>query len=200
MSEFTSGNLVLNKHFTKVAGYNPKYHKEVNDKWCVFYMEGDHESDITNISKEVPILYFYNFEDHGWGYSIIHDCKKISAFDFSYEKEEIDLQNYVQEKFPDEDAIELLYIKPNAREFREQMLEQYYEGVNKEQFFRELFNGIEADSFRLFELSDQQIMGIKEQLSANTLLKLKSKHDLVENFKTIVGIQEMSWIRSDRFL
>ncbi|MCY9662733.1 hypothetical protein P5G65_25480 [Paenibacillus chondroitinus] len=70
-------------------------------------------SDVMAISKHLPVLYFYNFEDHGWGFTLHHQGEAVSAFDLSYEQEEVDLMNYVQGKFPDQNAVELLYISPD---------------------------------------------------------------------------------------
>lgn len=98
MSEFTSGSLVMNKHRKAIT------------------------EDIIKMTTSVPILYFYNFEDQGWGFTILYQSRVVSAFDYSYEADEIELQNYVKERFPEEESVELLSIRNIVRKTKSRNL------------------------------------------------------------------------------
>ncbi|WP_127495352.1 hypothetical protein [Paenibacillus glycanilyticus] len=203
MSEFTAGNLVLNYHKKVVEASNPLIIKPINDNWSVFFTKDTEVSDIypadvMNITSEVPVLYFYNFEDHGWGFTILYQNKVQSIFDFSYENDEIALQNYVQERFPDKESIELLYVNPDSDAFREKMIEEFYKENSKVDQLKKLIEHLDVDTFALFDFEANKIDKLKEIFSIESLESLQDRYSFIDNFKTIIDIQEMSWIRADR--
>ncbi|MBP1963261.1 hypothetical protein [Paenibacillus aceris] len=203
MSEFTSGNLVLNKFKPSVQKYNPIFMDELNDKWSLFFTEGTEVSedcphDVMGITQEAPVLYFYNFEDHGWGFSILQQGSVIATFDFSYEQEEIELMKYVQEKFPDQDHIELLYLNPDSHVFKENMLLELQQLRSCEDRAKTLLERLDVGTFSLFELGDEQLEQLRHLFELGNLLNPHNRYKLVDEFKSILGIEAMSWIRVDR--
>ncbi len=203
MSEFTAGNLVLKKHYGLIKEYNPKYINELNSDWIVFFTEGTNVSDeyprdIHEISRTVPVFYFYNFEDHGWGFYIIKEEKEESSFHYSYETEDILLLNLIESEFPGEDPIELLYLQPDSDKFKEKMIEKLYQDRSKEKEFEELLKYIDFKAFRLFISDEEIIKELKFLLSVENLISLDNHFKLVNDFKTLLNIKEMSWIRADR--
>ncbi|BFT72536.1 hypothetical protein [Paenibacillus sp. P36] len=84
MSEFTAGSLIRNSYLDTVQQHNPLIVKELNEQWSVFITSGTGISemaptDVMEISKHLPVLYFYNFEDHGWGFTLLHQGEAVSA-------------------------------------------------------------------------------------------------------------------------
>jgi hypothetical protein len=203
MSEFTSGSLVLNTQREAIKDYNPSFIETLNDKWSVFFTEGTsvsetYPSDIVRMTTKVPVLYFYNFEDHGWGFTILHQGRTVSAFDYSYENEEIELQNYVQERFPEEDALELLYVNPGSDDFRDKMNKEFYKERSKEERVKELLERLDVDAFALFEVDSVELEQLRNLFGFDSLASLQDPFTLIDDFKAILGIEEMSWIRADR--
>lgn len=203
MSEFTSGCLVLNNDTSKRALINKAEVQktyQLNDNWIVFlssdtYINEDFPKSILEISTEIPILYFYNFEDHCWGFKIISNRNEITSFELSYEIKDNMVINLAQERFPDEDIIEFLYIDENGGKIREEIereIESEYWGVVREQY-----SSLDIEKFKLFHLSDESIETLKMIMNVEYLQKLELPHDLVDEFKKAIGFPEMSWISID---
>ncbi|MEC0264733.1 hypothetical protein [Paenibacillus anseongense] len=203
MSEFTAGSLIRNSYRDTVQKHNPLLVEELNEQWAVFFTSGTGVSeivptDVTGISQHLPVLYFYNFEDHGWGFTLLHQGEAVSTFDFSYEQEEVDLMNYVRDKFPDQDEVELLYISPDSESFRASMImemEQQRSGIDRVQA---MLRQLDVEAFKLFELGTEEMEQLRHLFDAETIAQLKRRHAMVDDFKTILGIEEMSWLRADR--
>ncbi|MGG1639668.1 hypothetical protein MHH56_01240 [Paenibacillus sp. FSL K6-3182] len=203
MSEFTSGSLVLNKHRKAIEDFNPIFIKPLNDKWSLFFTEGTEVSDtypedIIKMTAGVPLLYFYNFEDHGWGFTILHQSRVVSAFDYSYEEDEIELQNYVQERFPEEEAIELLYLNPDSDAFRVKILEEFYMEHSKEDKVKKLIMSLDVDAFALFNIDSGGLDRLRDMFRIESLVSLQDRFTLIDDFKATIDIKEMCWIRADR--
>ncbi|MFS1512660.1 hypothetical protein VQL36_09510 [Chengkuizengella sp. SCS-71B] len=204
MSEFTAGSLALKKSMQKVEQHSTVTSvQEINDNWIVFITNDTSVSDIVpesvfEISKEFPILYFFNFEDHCWGYYIILQGKIVANISFSYEEENTAVVRLAEERHPDEDIMELLYIEPNAKELYNKLL---FEVKDNPEYLRKIEEQLEnknVEFFKLFNIPDEVITKLEYILSAEYWNNLKNKHDLVEEFKQLLEINEMRWIRSDR--
>jgi hypothetical protein len=203
MSEFTAGSLVLNQHRKAIEDFNPIFIKPLNDKWSVFFTESTKVSDaypedILQMTASVPILYFYNFEDHGWGFTILYQSRVVSAFHYSYEDDEIELLNYVQERFPEQDAVELLYINSDSDDFRVRIVEEFDKAYSKEDKVKKLIMSLDVDAFALFNIDSSGLDKLRDVFCMESLVSLQNHFTLVDNFKAIVDIQEMCWIRADR--
>ncbi|MCS7460902.1 hypothetical protein N0M98_12185 [Paenibacillus doosanensis] len=78
MSEFTVGTLFrtsecVDKTFSEMLADKDRIEK-LNDIWSVILMEDQYLSHpatvekLAELSRKKPLLYFYNAEDHGWGW------------------------------------------------------------------------------------------------------------------------------------
>jgi hypothetical protein len=184
MSEFTSGSLVLNKHRKAIEDFNPIFIKPLNDKWSVFFTEGTEVSDtypedIIKMTTSVPILYFYNFEDHGWGFTILYQSRVVSAFDYSYEEDQIELQNYVQERFPEEEAVELLYMNPDSDDFSFKILKEFYKEHSKGDKVKKLIMSLDVDAFALFNIDSGGLHKLRDVFCIESLVSLQDHFTLI---------------------
>lgn len=201
MSEFTAGNLILHSNKQALTEYQPKYIEELNDNWIVFMTEDTYVSDgvpesIFAISEKIPVLYFYNFEDHGWGYSIVHQSEITACLNVSYETEFTLLVHLAAERYPEEeDPIELIF-SPEGNAILEELTLELQRSDQLAVALDKQFENRNVDQFKLFQVSDEQI----DRLAAilHTEYFISAKHQLVEEFKDILNLTEMSWIRADR--
>jgi hypothetical protein len=181
MSEFTFGLLyrhadasVLDPLLDEIAYVND--HDELNEGWHVATVDMDAigvlfepESaalpeevrqmkqatldPLLALSRQAPVLFFYNAGDHGWGYRLFRAGTQAAAFDFSYEAESPDAAINLAARHPEQFAG--FGLTPEAQH-------------------------------RLSDLLDEPALW--QALSDG------SYFDLVERFKQILGIEEMTWI------
>lgn len=203
MSEFTSGCLTLVKYKEWLTELSPTYMTELNDEWLVFitkdtFVDEDIPDSLYEISNKFPVMYFYNFEDHCWGYSIVSNSQEVANVHVSYELEYTMLMSLAEERYPEEDPNEFLYDDVNGSKIRENLEEELQNSKQYKELINQQFLNCNVDSFKLFGISDEQINELVGILTSDYLMQLESDHQLVEEFKEILHIQEMSWIRSDR--
>lgn len=58
---------------------------QLNDKFVVYLSEDVYIGEIIpesmiQLSQEIPLLYFYNFEDHHWGYRLLVQGEKAGIY------------------------------------------------------------------------------------------------------------------------
>ncbi len=103
--------------------------------------------------------------------------------------------NLAQERYPDEDIIEFLYIDKKGAKIRKKIeleIESEYWGKLREQY-----SCLDVEKFKLFDLSDESTKTLKMIMNFEYLQKLDLPHDLVDELKKVIGIAEMSWISVD---
>jgi len=111
MSEFTYGSLTSGNDRTLLKKYCPRGSAicRLNERWTAFFTEEDgvisSPNNILELSKEMPVFYFYNLEDHCWGYQIWSQGEKVSSLHFSYEFEAELLFSVAQKRYPDQKNI-----------------------------------------------------------------------------------------------
>lgn len=205
MSEFTSGNLIQSKYRDVIEKYRVDGIKisDLNSEWTVFLTEDVYIEDqvpiyIINISKEIPIMYFFNYEDHGWGYRIFHNGEEVAKLVIDYEIEYNLVLEKAKEKYVDEgDIIEILYFGDRGEEVYNEIAEEvvnsneYYNVVQKQFLYKTV------EKFKLFNINDGDINELRELLTVDSYTKTEQLHKLVEKFKKIVNINEMEWINYD---
>ncbi|BFT72535.1 hypothetical protein PAENIP36_39770 [Paenibacillus sp. P36] len=57
---------------------------------------------------------------------------------------------------------------------------------------------LDVEAFELFELGAVEMEQLRHLFEAETIGQLERRHAMVEDFKSILGIEEMSWVRADR--
>lgn len=203
MSEFTSCNLILaeDRKFVENSLYDDSIIKSLDYKWSIyltkdFYMEGEAiPKHILQISERCPIFYFFNYSDHFWGYRVLHKSMEIAKFRISYEFDEELIFEYAKERYPDKDIMDL---------YEEGIYDELKKEINDnnllEKELRNIFDSSNIEMFKLFKLSDLQINSLKNIISFEYFSKLDNKWNLVEEFKKVLGISEISYISYESVL
>jgi|GEM_PF-2823451 len=105
MSDFTYVNLILTKDVDIAKKHledSEVYMLNISDKWSCILTENDEREydfgeylqeepfsdELLSLSEKIPIFYLSHPEDHGFGYSILHNGKVVSSFDIGYGIEE----------------------------------------------------------------------------------------------------------------
>lgn len=204
MSEFTSGSLTLLKYKEAITEFRPVYINDLNNEWVVFITEDTFISEelpesCLQISEAAPVLYFYNFEDHCWGYRIVHNGQEVASVHVSYELEHTMLMNLAEERYSEvDDLIDFLYIDPKGQPVREQLIEEIGNSDAYKEAIDEQFENRNVDSFKLFNISDDLTKKLEAMMNSEFFLQLESEQELVEQFKVLINVEEMSWLRADR--
>ncbi|MGO4547358.1 hypothetical protein AB4Z29_21475 [Paenibacillus sp. 2TAB23] len=201
MSEFTAGNLTLVSFKEQITSDQLSYIKELNEDWLVFFTDETGVSDepseaVNDLSGDVPVLFFHNAEDHGWGYRIIHKKELLAKVDVNYELEESMLMQLVEKRHPDiDDPIELLYIDDEGEALRARYMEEISASSELQQAIALQFSSRNVEHFKLFNIDAEKIQKLNGLLTYENWLQLESPWQLVEQFKELLNLEEMSWIR-----
>lgn len=198
MSEFTSGHLLLASHKEVVRKYAipGSIIKELDEKWIAYLTSDDNYLEqlegpdvIYQLSKEAPVLNFCNLGDHLWGYRIFNNGQEVAYLRISYEMEEEIIIKIFEERYPDKDILKLY------GGYHEEISQEVLENGILEDEIEHLFDKSNASAFKLFDISDEQIEKLKSILNATYYKEHKNLYLFVEEFKDIIGIGEISWIR-----
>lgn len=202
MSEFTSGNILLSEARETVRKHARKGSAivQLNDKFITYltediYIDEQVPGHIVELSRETPVLYFYNFGDHHWGYRLLVQGKEEASLHISYEFEEEVAYQIAEERYPDKEFDELLF-----GGLMEELKEELEANAIFEERFEAIFNKCHPELFSSLHVSEEQISSLREILNTEYIHHdVDEGMELVEEFKRILGIEEMSY-RHDRIL
>lgn len=202
MSEFTAGSLTIQPYKAILNDMNLSYMKDLNDKWVLFMTEGTEVNDevpeqVRDISAGIPGLYFYNFEDHGWGYWIVYQGEELARVQVSYELMDGFIMDLAAERYPDEDVFELIYLDPHGRGVYRQLEQEIRALPSYEEAIANQFANCNVEQFCLFDVDNDSVERLRLLLNAEYYKTLGSYRQLVGAFKELLQIKEMSWIRYD---
>lgn len=201
MSEFTSGHILraTDRDIVRKHAVSGSVIIQLNAQCIAYLIEDTYNSGpapkhIQLLSAEAPVLYFYNFADHEWGYQLIHQGKEIATLHIAYEYEEEIVFHTAEERYPESDFTELL-LGGTLEKIREEL-----EAASVfEQKLEELFNDSHPEQFQLLGASGEQIEQLREILSLSFINRnINQAMELSDKFKEILGIEEMSYIRHER--
>lgn len=203
MSEFTSGILLLNKNRKILESSEEKREfiiKDINKKWIAFFTKDHYEekkipSYIIDISQQCPICYFFNYEDHGWGYRIFFNGEELANLNISYELEFYTILDIAQEKYPhEEDIIEFLCFTEKGKRVYDEVREEIIVSDIYKNSIENQFTNSNVDIFELFDIKEDTLDRLKIIVTPEYLLKLENIFELVEEFKKLIGIEELVWM------
>lgn len=204
MSEFTSGHLLLMKNVETIKHFIERGDilLKLNNKWCIYLYDGGSyfnegpDNKVLSISQELPILYFYNAEDHGWGYKIYDKGKCIAKLDINYDILFGDSMELIQKINPKFDIMEDFY-SDEGRILFEKVTQQVKESDAYLKKVDNMFKYSNIEQFSLFDIERTTIDNLKNLIKADYYISLEDMHALVEKFKETINIEEMEWISYD---
>lgn len=211
MSEFTAGLLYLNEDAEQIDLQldGLEYitdHDVLNDRWNVAILTLDAWQALAEpggrnastvrlilaVSRQAPLLFFYNAEDHGWGYRLYHRGEETARFDLSYEADYYLAEAALRRAHPGQDVHDVC--SGEAWEAAQN------EARQSEAYLTQLRNGIahaQPEAFRAFGLTDDAIAELRSLLSEASLMEAlrgDNFQEPAERFKTLLEIEEMSWL------
>lgn len=211
MGEFTTGILYPRIYEPKVRealskADQPHFHRNVNGDWNAFFLQDEWlEASSTvafllKLSKQpVPLLWFHDAEDNGWGFRLFDAGYEVSSGTISYSLDvELAEQEFAR-LYPHVDLQEEISDSDDVRQKYEEILDRV---VRSELYRREVSKGItriKPQSFnrivgpkqvqQLRSLFDLQLLTDVDEETGASLL-----YDSVDLFKEILGIEEMVWV------
>ncbi|MGG4453133.1 hypothetical protein [Brevibacillus porteri] len=211
MGEFTTGILYPRKYEPKVLialskTEQPYFHRNVNIDWNAFFLQDEWLETSTTLdfllrlSKQfVPLLWFHDAEDNGWGFRLFDAGFEVASATISYSLDVEMAEAEFGRLYPEIDLQEGIVESEDVRQKYEDILERV---VHSELYRREVGKGItriKPQSFgrivgpkqiqQLRSLFDLQLLTNVDDDTGASLL-----YDSVDLFKEILGIEEMVWV------
>ena len=201
MSEFTSGHIlrVEDRDIVRKHAVEGSVIMQLNEHFIAYltsdvYNQEPVPGHILGLSQEAPVLYFYNFEDHEWGYRLIHKGAEVAKLHIAYEYEEAIISSIAIERYPEKSFRELLF-----GGILQKVREELEAGSLFEEKLEELFNDSRPGQFQLLGASAAQIEKLRDILNINFINHdINEGMELTDEFKQAIGIEEMSFIRHER--
>ena len=199
ISEFTYANLILAKNKELVKKYlEPNsYLIKLDDNWICFVNVDDLKIDgavserYLALSEQTPVLVFYNAEDHGCGYKILHNKEIISFFDLDYEFGYNTGLNMSQEMFGEDEGMEMWYgIRDFPRQEDRDKIRKLVEEKEIE-YYKNIALYSNLSNFKLFEFSDTVIISLNELFTQENFI---NRTWSVKKFMEIIGIEKCCWL------
>lgn len=193
MSEFTAGNVIPKDHLEEVQRQFPEAKvSSLNDKYDLFLTEESLTEKVPSayleLSAQLPILHFYNAEDHGWGYRLLDQGEVAASFDYSYWIDDNLFRELAEQRYPDEEPYELPQDIQNAIYAEIPHLEAYKKN------YSEQFDNPGLQRFAVLGIDPQVLEPI---FAAALAEEYKDLFEFVERFKEALGIEKMEWVNYD---
>ncbi len=211
MSEFTTGILYPRKYEPKVLQALPKanqpfFHKNVNSEWNAFFLEDEciEFADtlqflLTLSSHYVPLLWFHDAEDSGWGFRLFDGGCEVTSATISYSLD-IEIADFIfGKRHPEVCHPDGLAENSELRQEYEDILEQV---VRSDYYKQEVGKGVSRFRPQCFGrfVSHKQIQQLRSLFDLYLLTEIDEDtggsmlYDSVDLFKEILGIEEMVWV------
>ncbi|WP_139490154.1 hypothetical protein [Brevibacillus dissolubilis] len=211
MSEFTTGVLYPRKYETKALPYlqearKPYFHKNLNEEWNVFFLQDEWIETAETLqfllelsSKYVPLMWFHDAEDSGWGFRLFDGGAEVTSATISYSLDIEMAEAEMLRRYPDMDLSEEILHNDEVRVEYEDVLDQV---VHSERFRQEVLKGISRFRPQAFSriIGQKQIQQLRSLFDVNLLADFDEDtgssllYDSVDLFKEILGIEEMIWV------
>ncbi|MHB8921467.1 MAG: hypothetical protein ACYC3N_10635 [Halothiobacillus sp.] len=215
MSEFTAGLLYHSANDDKLAPLLDELgfindHDVLNDAWHVATLDIDActalstpenngwpdeqgvHAQLLGLSRAAPLLFFYNAEDHGWGYRILSQGRETARFDLNYEADYQIAEGLLKASHPGQDIHQVCT--------GEEWEVAHQQARANAAYLAQLRQGRAAANqmqFSVFGIPKTTLAELDTLLSESSLLAAlagEEFHDPVERFKLLLGIEEMSWL------
>ncbi|MGD8189805.1 hypothetical protein ACQCN2_07465 [Brevibacillus ginsengisoli] len=211
MSEFTTGVLYPCKYEPKLllhlSRFNqPYFHKNINEGWNAFFLEDEWLETADTIqfllrlsNHHIPLLWFHDAEETGWGYRLFDGGAEVSSATISYELDIEMTEEILAKRYPTIEIAEEVIHNDKLRQEYDEVLHQV---VHSDRFQQEVGKGISRfrpQSFNRF-LSHKQVQQLCSLFDVSMLTEFDDDlgssllYDSVDLFKEILGIEEMMWV------
>ncbi len=211
MSEFTTGVLYPRKYEPKLllhlSRFNqPYFHQNINEEWNAFFLEDEWLETADTLQfllrlsgYHIPLLWFHDAEDSGWGFRLFEGGWEVSSATISYELDIEMAEAELAKRYPTVDLAEEVIVNDQLRQEYNDMLNQV---IHSERFREEVGKGISRFRPQYFArfLSHKQVQQLCSLFDVNTLTEFDDElgssllYDSVDLFKEILGIEEMIWV------
>jgi len=211
MGDFTTGVLYPRKYEPKVLialprSRQPYFHKNVNSDWNAFFLEDEWIETAQTLqfllklsSQFVPLLWFHDAEDTGWGFRLFDGGYEVSSATINYSLEVELAEAEFARLYPDVDLHEEIVENDEVRQNYEEVLDR----VIRSHFYRqEVLKGISRFRPACFGrfVSPKQVQQLRSLFDVQLLTDIDDEtgssllYDSVDLFKEILGIEEMVWV------
>jgi len=211
MSEFTTGVLYPRKYEAKVLQHLPKskqpyFHKNVNDEWNAFFLQDESIQEAHTLhfllqlsSKYVPLLWFHDDGENGWGFRLFDGGFEVTSATISYSLDMEMAEEEMMRRYPSIDLAEEILQNESLRLEYEDVLDRV---VRSERFRQEVAKGLLRFKWQWFSrfISHKQVQQLRALFDVNMLTDYDEEtggallYDSVDLFKEILGIEEMMWV------
>jgi hypothetical protein len=211
MSEFTTGVLYLRKHETKVLQQLPKskqpyFHKNVNGDWNAFFLQDEWLQSACTLqfilslsSKYVPLLWFHDDGEIGWGFRLFDGGYEVTSATISYSLDVELAEEEMSRRYPYINLSKEILVNEKLRQEYEDVLEGV---LRSDRFRQEVEKGLARFRCQWFSrfLSHKQVQQLRSLFDVVLLTDCDEEtgsmllYDSVDLFKEILGIEEMMWV------
>lgn len=211
MGEFTTGILYPRKYEPKVRNAlsrteQPYFHRNVNTEWNAFFLEDEWLETSMTLSfllqlsmQPLPLLWFHDAEDSGWGFRLFDAGYEVSSGTISYSLDEEMAEEEFARLYPQVDLQEEILTSDDVRKKYEEILDRV---VRSELYRREVGKGITRIKPQSFNriVGPKQVQQLRSLFDLHLLTDVDDEtgasllYDSVDLFKEILGIEEMVWV------
>ena len=211
MGELTTGILYPRKYEPKVLlalsrAEQPHFHRNVNSEWNAFFLQDEWlETPVTldfllRLSKQsVPLLWFHDAEDNGWGFRLFDAGYEVSSGTISYSLDVEMAEAEFNRLYPQIDLQEGVVESESVRQTYEEILDRV---VRSDTYRLEVGKGISRTKPQSFHriVGPKQVQQLRSLFDLRLLTDVDEEtgasllYDSVDLFKEILGIEEMVWV------
>jgi len=204
MSDFSIGFFTINKHKEKIYPHLTEDDLliQYNEKWVgkLSAMDWKKQPQLQNLalSKEMPLLYVVNAEDHDFIMNILYEEEIKFHFHISYEVgmdlyTEIGAKMYGNYWWLDEDLDESTRDERDKQIRKEWAKQMEQQGLLDRYFSNASLESLKA--FKLFDISEENILKLNEILTIKNCAK--GSHSMVYDLLDCLGLEGFAFVSFD---
>jgi hypothetical protein len=211
MGEFTTGVLYPRKYQPKVLQALPKsrqpfFHQTVNSEWNAFFLQDEWIETAETLQfllklsgESVPLLWFHDSEDNGWGFRLFDGGYEVSSATICYSLDIEMAEAEFSRLYPQIDLQEEMVENEDVRSLYEDILEHVVRSVTYRQEIMKGISRVRPLCFGRF-VGPKQVQQLRSLFDPNFLAAFDEEtggsllYDSIDLFKEILGIEEMVWV------
>jgi hypothetical protein len=178
----------------------------VNDEWNAFFLQDEWIETAQTMqfllrlsAQFVPLLWFHDAEDNGWGFRLFDGGYEVTSATISYTLDVEMTEQLLARRYPTIDLEAELIENEELRLEYEDVLDQV---IRSDHFRQEVWKGIARFRPQYFSrfLTHKQVQQLRSLFDPGVLTDVDEDtgnsllYDSVDLFKEILGIEEMIWV------